>query len=302
MAVVGTTTAFRLSSGARQLAVMGGRTIAYREYGNAGPLVLLIHGVGSNGDCWQGVAPMLAAGGVHVVSVDLPGHGQSSKDRGDYSLGSMASAIRDLLDHLGHSKAVVVGHSLGGGIAMQFLYQYPQYVAGLVLVSSGGLGDETRRWLRMISLPGASAVLAGVAHPATLSAVKWLGRRLRSVGVKSEVLSADALDVVGELFTERDARQAFLSTLRSVVDAKGQKVSALGHLPKAAEMPVLLIWGDLDPTIPLSHGEGAAALLPNGRLVVFEGAGHEPHASDPERFVELILGYAAARQAAVGAL
>lgn len=289
------TTAYRLSNGERRYAALHGKTVAYREYGEFGPLVLLIHGVGSNGDCWQGVAGRLAQGGVRVVAIDLPGHGQSSKDRGDYSLGSMASVIRDLLDFLGDTEAIVVGHSLGGGIAMQFLYQYRQYVAGLVLVSGGGLGDETRPWLRMISMPGASAVLAVVANRKTLKSAGWVGRRLSSVGVKPEFLSADALGVVGDLFTSRDARQAFLSTLRSVVDVKGQRVSALGHLPRAAQMPVLLIWGDLDPTIPMSHGEDAAQILPNGKLVVFHGAGHEPHADDPERFVELILEYAAGR-------
>lgn len=268
-----------------------GRKVAYREYGNSGPVILLVHGVGSNADCWRDVAPMISEGGTHVIAVDLPGHGKSSKDRGDYSLGSMACVLRDLLDHLGHESAIVVGHSLGGGIAMQFLYQFPLRVRGLVLVSSGGLGDETRPWLRAAAMPGSSVVLAAVSNRKTLTSARWLGRRLRAVGVNSEFLTADALDRLGDLFTERGARQAFLATLRSVVDVTGQRVSALAHLSVASHLPVLLIWGDQDPTIPVRHGEEAASRLKNGRLVLFPGARHEPHVSDPHRFAELILDY-----------
>lgn len=274
--------------------MLGGRELAYTQYGDSGPVLVMIHGVGASGDCWQDVAPLLVRGGARVIAVDLPGHGQSNKERGDYSLGVMTTAIRDLLDYLGHTQAIFVGHSLGGGIAIQFLYQYPQYLTGLVLVASGGLGSETGPWLRAISRPGAGVVLGVFARPKVLKTTAWLGRRLRSVGIELDALSEEMLEGIGVVFTERDSRQAFLATLRSVVDSKGQTASALVHLPKAAGMPVLLIWGGLDSMIPLSHGEGAAALLPHSRLVVFAGAGHDPHAEQPERFANLLLDHVGA--------
>lgn len=292
--MIGSTTSSRVERGKRGRVMLGGRELAYCLYGDSGPVLVMIHGVGASSDCWQDVAPLLAQGGARVIAVDLPGHGQSNKGRGDYSLGVMVTAIRDLLDYLGHSQAIFVGHSLGGGIAIQFLYQYPQYLVGLVLVSSGGLGSETGRWLRAASLPGAGVVLGVVANPKVLKTAAWLGRRLRSVGIESEPLSEEMLEGIGVVFTDRDSRQAFLATLRSVVDSKGQTSSALVHLPKAAGMPVLLIWGGLDAMIPLSHGEDAAALLPHSRLVVFDGAGHDPHAEQPERFANLLLDHVGA--------
>jgi len=289
--VAGSTTLNLVDRGQRGRAMLNGRELAYCQYGNSGPVIVLIHGVGSSGECWQGVAPLLAQGGAQVIAVDLPGHGQSNKERGDYSLGAMASAMRDLLDYLGHTQAIFVGHSLGGGIALQFLYQYPQYLTGLVLVSSGGLGSETGAWLRAISLPGAGVVLGGFARPKVLKTTAWLGRRLRSMGFEADYLSEEMLEGIGVVFTDRDSRRAFLATLRSVVDGKGQTASALVHLPKAVGMPVLLLWGGLDPMIPVSHGENAAALLPHSRLVVFDSAGHDPHLADPARFVDLVLNH-----------
>lgn len=270
--------------------VLHGRALAYREIPGAGPVVLLIHGVGGSGENWSEITQLLADRGVHVVVADLPGHGKSAKDRGDYSLGAMASALRDLLDHLGHQRAVLVGHSLGGGIAMQFVYQFPARVEGLVLVASGGLGDETMPWLRAATLPGAEVVFSLISSRAAISSASWAGRQLARFGAHPPALSQRALARIAE-FADPGTRRAFLATLRSVVDVSGQRVSALDKLPVAAHLPVLLIWGECDPTIPLRHGRDAAELLPGGRLVVFPGAGHEPHVADPHRFAGLLVDY-----------
>ncbi len=290
MAATATAGPHPIDAPARQHLSIHGRSIAYCEYPGSGPVLLMIHGVGSNADCWNEVIPALVEGGAHVVAVDLPGHGQSGKVRGDYSLGAMANALRDLLDHLGHDRAVLVGHSLGGGIAMQFYYQFPTRVDGLVLVSSGGLGEETRPWLRAATLPGTEVVLSAIGSRATISSASWVSRRLSTFGVKPRILADDALTRLRE-FGDRDYRNAFLATLRSVVDISGQRVSALGQLSLARELPVLLIWGQDDPTIPLEHGHNANRILPKARLVVFEGAGHEPHMHDPGRFAKSLLRY-----------
>jgi pimeloyl-ACP methyl ester carboxylesterase len=224
--------------------------------------------------------------------VDLPGHGGSAKERGDYSLGALASTLRDLLDHLGYAGCILVGHSLGGGVAMQFAYQFPERCDGLVLVASGGLGREASPFLRAASLPGAEFVLPLIAHPRTLGAVAAAGRWLGALHRTGPMVADESLSTLREL-GDPATRAAFLATLRGVVDITGQRVSAVGKLPAASHLPTLLVWGDHDPIIPIAHGRATVELLPQGRLVVFPGAGHEPHRHDPERFAQLVLDHPA---------
>src|SRR4051794_41274775 len=113
---------------------------------------------------WEAVALRLADR-YQVIAPDLIGHGDSARPRGDYSLGAHAASIRDLLAAIGADRATVVGHSLGGGVAMQFFYQFPQRVDRLVLVSSGGLGREGSPLLRSAALPGGAAPPPPAAHP-----------------------------------------------------------------------------------------------------------------------------------------
>src|SRR5947209_205982 len=138
--------------------VLHGHRVSYRTAGSGGPVVLLIHGITGCAAQWDQVIPLLAER-YTVVAPDLLGHGQSAKPRGDYSLGAYAVSVRDLLVALGHRRATVVGHSLGGGVAMQFAYEYPPFAERLVLVSSGGLGREVHLLLRAATLPGSELVL-----------------------------------------------------------------------------------------------------------------------------------------------
>ncbi len=264
-----------------------GQEVAHRQWVGEGTPLVLVHGIGASSSTWDPVVDRLAETGRTVITLDLPGHGRSSKEPGDYSLGALASIVRDLLDHLAVTRAVVVGHSLGGGVAMQFAYQFPERVDGLVLVASGGLGEETFPLLRAATLPGAEIVLPLITHPRTLAAMGAVGGVLSRVGLNPEFVSADAVRTLREL-DEPQARNAFLATLRGVVDFRGQRVSAVSKLSSASGVPTLLIWGDRDPVIPVDHGVRAHELLPDSRLVVFPGAGHEPHRFDPERFAELV--------------
>src|SRR5436309_8590669 len=120
--------------------VLHGHRVRYRQAG-WGPVIVLIHGITGSSETWDDVIEPLAER-FTVVAPDLLGHGESAKPRGDYSLGAYASGVRDLLGALGHRRATVVGHSLGGGIAMQFVYEYPPFAERLVLVNSGRLGRE----------------------------------------------------------------------------------------------------------------------------------------------------------------
>jgi pimeloyl-ACP methyl ester carboxylesterase len=238
---------------------------------------------------WRYVLPALAEH-FTVVAPDLVGHGDSEKPRGDYSLGAFASGVRDLMLALGHEHATLVGQSLGGGVAMQFAYQFPERTERLVLVSSGGLGDEVNLLLRLLALPGAEYVLQlgcnGWLHDAGLKAT----RLLAGVGLHTGRPVTEILEGYGSL-ADAETRTAFLHTLRSVVDVGGQRVSAADRLYLAAEMPALIVWGDHDHIIPVSQGHAAHEAMPDSRLEIFEGAGHFPHCEDPDRFCRVIVDF-----------
>ncbi len=261
-----------------------GERIAYRDAG-AGETLLLIHGMAGSSATWRAVIPELAKR-YRVVAPDLLGHGESAKPRGDYSLGAFAAWLRDLLDELGIRQATVVGQSLGGGVAMQFTYQHRDYCQRLVLISSGGLGPELNWILRILSAPGAELVLPVVAPQPVLTLGNKLGSWLTSAGIKSprasEMWSAYCS------LSDRPTRQAFLRTLRSVVDYRGQAVSALGKIHVSHGLPTLLIWGEQDRIIPLAHGYAAHEAVPGSRLEVLAGVGHFPHVESPTAVVDIL--------------
>src|SRR5579862_2386630 len=173
-----------------------------------GPAVVLIHGVAGRAGQWDKTAQLLAEHHT-VVAPDLLGHGDSAKPRGDYSLGAHASGIRDLLVALKIERASVVGHSLGGGIAMQFAYQFPERCERLVLVSSGGLGEEVSLLLRMLSLPGAEFVLPVACnrwvHDAGVSVAGWLA----NIGLRTSPRIDEAWNSYGSL-ADAETRTAFI--------------------------------------------------------------------------------------------
>jgi len=256
--------------------------LSYYTAGN-GPVLLLIHGMAGSATTWRQVIPGLSER-FSVVAPDLPGHGRSDKPPGDYSLGAFASSLRDLLVALGHEHATVVGQSLGGGIAMQFSYQYPERCERLVLVGSGGLGREVNPLLRLLTLPGSDTVLRLACATPVRDALEFLGELTARIGLRPTPVSAELWRSYASL-SERDTRAAFLRTLRAVIDARGQAVSAANRLHLAAALPTLILWGDADRIIPVEHAYGAHASIEGSQLVIFEGVGHYVHCEAPERFV-----------------
>jgi pimeloyl-ACP methyl ester carboxylesterase len=252
-------------------------------------VVLLIHGIVGCAEQWDQVVPPLAER-YTVVAPDLLGHGQSAKPRGDYSLGAYAASVRDLLVALGHRRATVVGHSLGGGVAMQFAYEYPPFAERLVLVSSGGLGREVHLILRAATLPGSEVVLPLIAHERLHGVAATLGGLLGRLGLRADTDLAEMARGYGSL-ADAGARQAFIHTLRAVLDNGGQRVSATDRLYLAALLPSLIIWGGEDPLIPVEHATVANRELPNSRLEVFEDAGHFPQLHDPMRFALTLIDF-----------
>lgn len=258
-----------------------GHTLSYRT-GGRGPVLLLIHGITNSSASWDPVAAQLATR-FTVIAPDLLGHGESDKPRGDYSLGASASLMRDLLLALGHERATIVGHSLGGGIAMQMAYQFPERVERLVLVSSGGLGRHVTPVLRAVALPAAEYVLPLLASQPLVNAGSKVGGWIQRVGLR---VGADVAAMAKGFASLQDieARRAFVHTARSVIEIGGQRVSATDKLYLAEAVPTLILWGDRDSIIPARHGIRAHEQMPGSRLKVFTGAGHFPHHDDPLGF------------------
>jgi pimeloyl-ACP methyl ester carboxylesterase len=262
-----------------------GHRVAYRLAGE-GPPIILIHGITASSTVWESVGERLARHHT-VLAPDLLGHGQSAKPRGDYSMGAFASGIRDLALWLGLGPATVVGHSLGGGVAMQFAYQFPERTQRLALVSSGGLGRRVHGFLRAATLPGSELVIPLLAGRQVLSAGRAVGRALAGAGLK---LGNDALEMARGHASLGDpgSRAAFVHTLRASVDAGGQRVQAIDRLYLAQDLPLLIVWGARDRIIPAGHGRRAHELVPGSRFELFERAGHFPHLDEPVRFITML--------------
>ena len=262
-----------------------GHPVIYRTAGS-GPPVVLIHGMVNSSHHWREVALRLADR-YTVIAPDLIGHGDSATPRGDYSLGAHAAVIRDLLTAIDVGGATIVGHSLGGGVAMQFFWQFPQLVERLVLVSSGGLGREVSPLLRSAALPGASVALRVVAGRRSLAALDRVAAALdasgsaRGVYVRAVVRALRPLERAG-------SREAFLQTLRSVIDLQGQHVSATDRLYLLGPVPTLIVWGERDNTIPLQHGRSAHEAIPHSRFETLPRAAHFPHLEDPEGLADVL--------------
>src|SRR5947209_8716556 len=262
-----------------------GRKIAFRT-GGSGPLLVLVHGITSNSATWDRVLPRLAKRHT-VLAPDLLGHGRSDKTRGDYSVAAHANTIRDLMDALGHRRAAFVGHSLGGGVALQFAYQYPERVDRMVLVAPGGFGEEVTPLLRAASTPGSGAMLALAAGRPFVEAGTLLAGLLGRLGLHGNT-DLEELARAYVLLADRDARRAFLHTLRAVVDHRGQRISAIDRLALADSIPSMIVWGERDRIVPVRHGREVSELVPSTQLSVFSGAGHFPHRDDPTRFVRVV--------------
>ena len=274
-----------------------GHRLSYRR-GGSGPLLILVHGITNSSASWEPVLGLLERD-FTVLAPDLLGHGDSAKPRGDYSLGANASLLRDFMVALGHDCATLVGHSLGGGIAMQMSYQFPERVERLVLVSSGGLGREVTAVLRAIALPGAEYILPLLASEPLVGAGSKVGGLMEKIGLR---MGADITALWQGLASLRDisARRAFVHTARSVIDLGGQRIDATDKLYLAAAIPTLIMWGHRDPVIPAEHGVRAHELMPGSRLELFERAGHFPHHDEPIAFAAALADFVATTEPSRG--
>jgi pimeloyl-ACP methyl ester carboxylesterase len=292
----GQTCGMRESDSTARFVSIHGHDVAYRTAGS-GPVVLLIHGIAGSSATWSRVLPLLAARGHTVIAPDMLGHGESAKPRGDYSLGAYASGIRDLMVALGHDRATVVGHSLGGGVAMQFAYQFPERCERLALVASGGLGKEVAPLLKAMSLPGAEYVLPVLLTRQLHGIVGRVVGAFGQLGLRPDPLLEEIWGTWSRL-TDARAQRAFVHTIRSVIDVAGQRVSARDRLYLTREVPTLLVWGERDAIIPVEHARIAHELMPGSRLEIFDGVGHFLPVQEPERFVTVLEDFIATTEPA----
>lgn len=267
---------------------LGSRRVCYRLAGQ-GPRLLLLHGMAGSAETWKHVMPALAAR-YTVLAPDLLGQGRSDAPPAEFSLASHADMLRDLMDELGWERATVVGQSLGGGVAMQLAYQFPERCERLVLVGSGGFGRSVTFYLRLLSVPGFESIFPlfcgeGLQHTGERVA-QWLAR----AGVPATPSGQEIWRSYSSL-VDAGRRRAFFRSLREVVDFKGQAISAIGRLASGEHLPTLVVWGAKDPFIPVEHAFVAREMIPGSRLEIFEEAGHYPHCEAPGRFVALLVDF-----------
>ena len=268
-----------------QYVTLHGHRRAFVKAGS-GPALLLLHGLACDHSTWAPVIESLAKR-YTVIAPDLLGHGRSAKPRADYSVGGYANGMRDLLTVLGIDKATVVGHSLGGGVAMQFAYQFPERTQRMILVSPGGLGPEVTPLIRAVSLPGFHQAMGLL----TLPGLRQSGRLGLDLLSKSGIPHTRDLDEVSDIyenFKDPKFRAAIAHVVRAVVDWRGQIVTMADRAYLTEAMPMCIIWGDDDSVIPHSHSRRIAALAPQTRVEILPNAGHFPHKDHPERFVKIV--------------
>jgi pimeloyl-ACP methyl ester carboxylesterase len=279
-----------MGSTSMQTVMLHGQRLSFVDSGT-GPVLLFVHGLLGSHRNWAHLIDRLDDS-HRVIVPDLFGHGTSAKPMGDYSLGAHAATLRDLLDRLGIDRATIVGHSLGGGISMEFCYLFPDRVERLVLVSTGGLGREVSPVLRSATLPGAEWVLPVIASTWVHDRGEFIGRVLHKVGWRPSSDVTAAWQGFTSL-SDADGRRAFLATTRAVVDPGGQTVNASDYLAETIAIPTLVVWGGRDRMIPVQHAEHARASIPGCRVEIFEQSGHFPHLDEPDRFAAVLRSFVA---------
>jgi pimeloyl-ACP methyl ester carboxylesterase len=275
----------------RREAVLHGRRISYLQRGDlntgASPIVFL-HGLASSSSTWQDVLGRLPSH-LTAIAVDLPGHGQSDRGAQDYTLAGHANIVRDLLVQIGVTRATFVGHSYGGGVAMQLAYQHPDMCERLVLVSSGGLGPDVSWMLRLLSLPGAEFVLPVIGPACVRDTGNAIWEQLNKIGVRAPRLEQSWRAYA--TITDPDNRAPFLRTLRGVIGPSGQVLSATDRLYLTSNLPTLLVWGARDRMIPVVHALSTHDQLPNSELLILADSSHFPHHEQPQEFVDALSSF-----------
>jgi pimeloyl-ACP methyl ester carboxylesterase len=252
----------------------------------SGPALLLLHGLACDHTTWHPVINRLAQE-FTVIAPDFLGHGESDKPRADYSIGGYANGMRDLLTILNIDKVTVVGHSFGGGVAMQFAYQFPERTERLVLVSAGA-----------ILLPGFHQLATLLNLPVMRSVTRSMLTGLADSGVPALRDLDEVADIMAS-WRDPKTRRALRHLVRSCIDLRGQVITMRDRAYLTAAMPMAIVWGIDDQVVPVEHADIVSALAPDARVEVFQNSGHFPHKDHPERFIEFLTSFIRETQPAV---
>ena len=262
-------------------AVVNGSTIRYWVEGS-GQNLLLVHGLACSIEFWRyNVGPL--AGGCRVYAMDLPGCGRSDKQVTEFSLAYGASFLRGFMDALGIGRATLVGHSLGGALCAQFAVQFPERTRALILVDSAGFGRELHWFLRLWSLP----LLGDLVFRAVQRAFPAL---------KSSSISDEWVQGAAKMLRMPGVREAALRIARTGASLRGQREELFHDLHASLgslSLPALIVWGDCDPAVPVSHADRAKSLIPSSTVRIMHGRGHIPQVERPAEFNALLLDFLA---------
>ncbi len=254
------------------------------QAGDQGPTLVLVHGIGGFVETFAYTVHVLAAH-YRVFALDLVGFGKSDKPAIDYSVPMLARFVRQFAEAVGIEQMHLIGHSMGGAVAMQVAMQFPQQVQSLVLVSSAGLGKQAALALRIATLPWLGEYLLRPGRRESTIA------GLQSIFLDPQKVTEEMIDISHELAHQPGALASFLATLRSMGTILGGKPSFLNPIRQALgtiHVPVLVIWGRQDPTIPVRYAQMAMTGFRDVRLHLFEQCGHLPQLEYPEQFNRLV--------------
>jgi len=264
---------------------VNGSRARFLRAGEDGPPVVLIHGLGASAEIWSANIGALAAG--HRVFVpDLPGFGRTAMPPGmDFSPAAYSRFVRDFMAALGIGRAALVGHSLGGGVALRVTLDDPGCVDRLVLASSAGLGPDVSLPLRIASLPFFDRVFFRPPLPV-------FTRFLRRLVYDPAAISPEFARLYYDMFFQPGAVRTFAAILRAVVTIRGARPGILEPIREGLgtiAAPVLILWGRRDRILPVGQALDAAGRIPGARLHIFERCGHMPNVEYPEAFNRLVL-------------
>jgi 4,5:9,10-diseco-3-hydroxy-5,9,17-trioxoandrosta-1(10),2-diene-4-oate hydrolase len=257
-----------------------GLKVSYWDEGQGFPLIL-IHGLGGSVEHWAWTIPHWTAK-YRVVAIDLPGAGQSEIPSIDTNLRELtlgAQLVQRFIEQLDLNKPVIVGHSLGGGIAVQHALSFPGQQRGMVLISSMGFGLRIDLLTKLLAIPG----LGHLVFQPTRTAIRQL---IASAPVDEDL--DEIVEITYRYLKRPGAKNWLLSLLQQGVNFAGQVNRFLPTELARINVPTQVIWGNSDPMFPISHGENARQWIPNAQLTVFNSVRHNPHIERPEAVAAIV--------------